>query len=137
MAVRKNDELVLPDILKNIKTVQEKIKSNKYIIAPSTEALNRFLLKNKNKFEKYYCEIPLVSEDLYETISDKYKFYKLCLQSDIWVPKEYVDITKAKLPYVAKPKKYFLENGSVHSPLLIFNKEDQKSFVKYFKTSDF
>jgi predicted ATP-grasp superfamily ATP-dependent carboligase len=136
-AVRKSSALELTEILRNIRIVQRRIKSDRYVIAPSTEALNRFLLQNRKELEGHNCEIPLVDKELYEKISDKYEFNSICSQHGILVPREYVTITKAKIPYVAKPKKYFSRTEDVYNPILIFSKEAHKSFMKENDIGDF
>ena len=78
LSVRKFFELKLDDIIESIKLVQKNIISEEYIIAPSTEALNRFILENKSDFEKLNCTIPLVEKGLYNLVSDKFSFGELC-----------------------------------------------------------
>ena len=77
LAIRKLVSLNLEDLIGSIKEVQRKHKADEYIIAPTTEALNRFLLDNKERFNNIGCEIPLVDKNLYELISNKYSFGKL------------------------------------------------------------
>ena len=137
IVTREKEDLSICDIIKNIALVKRTSKYNKCLIAPSTEALNRFLLDNKDKLEKEGCEIPLVGKDLYEKISDKYKFRNICIENGILVPDEYENVEFAKLPFVAKPKEYASKEGKSHKPMLVFEEEDRKSFIKEFDADDF
>ncbi|MCQ8130089.1 hypothetical protein, partial [Methylomonas rivi] len=105
VSVRREKHLDLDDVIFCIKQAQEKIKYNYYLIAPSTEALNRFILSHENLFHDLSCEIPLVEKKLYEEISNKYSFGKTCEKHNIKTPRQY-DFSNITIPCVAKPKKY-------------------------------
>lgn len=135
--IRKSVVLDLDDILYSLTIVKNIINADKYIIAPSTEALNRFLLKNRNLIEDSNIIIPLVSKDLYESISDKYSFTKICERNDIKVPYEYRGIERAVLPFVAKPLRYFSLDGQSLSPVILLNDKSKKDFLQKFNPNDF
>jgi len=137
LVVRNSQRLVWVEILKYIEIVQENMGAKRYVIAPSTESLNRFLLANREKFRKYHCEIPLVVKELYERISDKYEFQKICNDNGILTPKELERLDLVSFPYVAKPKKYMSDNGDIYSPELIFDRKDHLSFIGTKKVGDF
>lgn len=126
---RKEKSLILGDLISSVKGCKSKLKADGYVIAPSTEALNRFLLENRAEFEVQNCSIPLVNKELYETISDKYKFGELCKNTGIFTPKEYENIYEAELPCVAKPKKYFTDKGEVYTPFIITGEKEKKKFL--------
>ena len=137
IAVREYKQLVLEDIVTSIQTVQQKTPSNKYFIAPSTEALNRFLLDNRKVLEDMNCIIPLTLQDLYEAISDKKSFGELCVKHHIPIPKEY-DLNTVQIPCVAKPKTYVGEvSQQILKPILIMTSEQLKGFYKKYNTKDF
>jgi len=137
LAIRNFQELVLNDMLSSIISTKEKIVADRFLIAPSSEALNRFLLKNKSKFEGLSCEIPLAEKSLYEKISDKYTFNKLCIEDNILVPTEYKVVSDIEIPFVAKPRAYLSRDGVIASPILIMNKMDYDEFFKKNKCEDF
>lgn len=120
-----------------LKKFEKKHKSKLYLIIPTTEALNRFLLENKTNFENLNCEIPLVNKELYKLISDKYTFRKLCFEKGIKVPDEIKIKSKIKFPIVAKPIKYYSKNYSALYPVLIFNTKEWKIFESRYDKSDF
>lgn len=62
LAVRQSKPLIREDLLHSIQTVQSKVEADEYIIAPVTEALNRFLLEIRSCFEQQ-CTIPLVDKN--------------------------------------------------------------------------
>jgi predicted ATP-grasp superfamily ATP-dependent carboligase len=134
---RAEKQLKLADLIDGIEACKNILKADKYVVAPSTEALNRYLLDNRDKFAAAGCDIPLVSNDLYETVSDKYKFGEVCRASGILLPQEYDDINEAPIPFVAKPKKYFTEGGNVYAPFLIHNNADKDGFLSQCNPKDF
>lgn len=137
LAVRKKKELDLNDIMRCLVIVKENLRSDKYIIAPSTEALNRFLLDNRKDIENKGFEIPLVDKEIYESISDKYSFNQLCKKAGILVPEIYSGLSSIKLPYVAKPKKYKTADGNIYNPIIIFDEKSHNSFTKKYNIRDF
>lgn len=138
LAVRRSVPLDLEDILETIKTVQSKCNTNKYVIAPTAEALNRFLLEHKESFSKIGCEIPLVDKVLYEKISDKYSFGEICSRSGIYTPKELRFNEINTLPVVAKPKKYFSSSTrKILSPQIISNSQELTAFSKEQNAEDY
>lgn len=136
-SIRSKKQLILEDFIDNIETCKDKLSTDSYVIAPSTEALNRFLLENREEFEAIKCEIPIVRDGLYELISDKYKFGEICKKNNILTPKECQNIDGIPFPYVAKPKKYFNDNGSVYTPFLISNEKEKRQFLKECEFNDF
>lgn len=138
VAIRNNVPLIVEEILEVLKLVKQKYKSNEYIIAPSTEALNRFILKNRICFESEGYTIPLVNNDLYELVSDKYSFGKLCSENKILVPKEFNFNKNITFPFVAKPKAYFSNsNAEVLNPVIIKNEDEKDLFLEKYKIEDF
>jgi len=134
--VRRNNNLILSDILSIIEDIKKIKNADEYIIAPSTEGLNRFLLNNRASFGSEII-IPIVDKSLYEIISDKYSFSSLCRNMNFCVPSEYSTIDNTKIPFVAKPKKYLDDNGKTYSPVLIFSKSEEQKFYEDHNSEDF
>jgi hypothetical protein len=105
------------------------------LILPSTEFLNRFLLKYRNLIESDGCIIPLVRSDVYCNISDKISFVRLCQQYKINTPKQFLTLPSV-FPFVAKPKKYFSLSGLQLVPQLIQTSSNLKRF-KSEQSSDY
>lgn len=138
ISIREFVSLDLKDLLHNIDIVKQKLKVNELIIAPSTEALNRFILKNRLIFSQANCLIPLVKENLYNQISDKYTFSRLCEKNRIKVPMEINNLHNTSLPFVAKPKSYYSKNTKDTLSPVIINSEKQKSdFIEKYCVSEF
>ncbi|MBR2658441.1 ATP-grasp domain-containing protein [Candidatus Saccharibacteria bacterium] len=131
---RKKEALDLEDIDVALNKIE---KSGVNLIAPSTEALNRFLLKHREYFEKMGFILPLVNEELYEKISDKEKFVELCGQQGIRVPSECSLPEKFERPLVAKPKTYFSSDNSVHTPIFLTSQGNLDHFIKDHNKEDF
>lgn len=129
IAVRQKDTLSLEEIIKYRDLMKKEIEFDRLIILPSTEYLNRFLLSKQAELESHSIIIPLVNQGLYERISDKYSFGKLCANVGINIPEEIEVKPELLYPMVAKPKKYFGNNGQVYNPFILTNKNQLESFL--------
>ena len=129
-AIRFKDYLDLSDLKFCLKTVKEKDFCDKFVICPSTEFLNQFLLKNKKFFNDLNCEIPLVEINLYNALTNKYSFTKICRENGLPVPIEYKSYDKIKYPCVAKPYHNVNKKDKSLYPYLLFNRNDFNYFIK-------
>jgi predicted ATP-grasp superfamily ATP-dependent carboligase len=135
---REDKTLNVGDFLSYKKYILERGKYKQILVLPTTEFLNRFLIKEKIKLENEGFIIPLVNKNLYAEISDKYSFGKLCGKNEIVVPKEYEDIDESMIPFVAKPRKYFVDGKIVNKrPILIKNPEDYRQLRQEKLNTDF
>lgn len=134
---RTKKELDLEEVLGCINRLKELNNIKDCLIAPSTEALNRFLLLHRTIFEEQNCIIPLVQEGLYKRLSDKYTFGELCRQHDIEVPAEYKSVQDIILPAVAKPRTYYTGNSTVYTPYLLYTQTELDKFLASHNTEDF
>lgn len=133
--IRKNKELRLEEILEYIKLLNKE-SGEELLLVPSTEALNRFLLRYRRFFEERNCIIPLVTESVYEMISDKKSFCECCEKRGLKVPKE-VKLEMNNIPLVAKPKKYLANDGRSYAPVIIKSELEYMKFVKQHDEADF
>ncbi len=99
----------------------------KVVILPSSEYLNRFLLRYREYIESDRCIVPLVDRNLYERISDKHSFCGICQEYGLDVPKEYGTIPD-ELPFVAKPRSYLSSSGKQLLPYIITSHEEYDRF---------
>jgi predicted ATP-grasp superfamily ATP-dependent carboligase len=136
-SIRNKIELDLDDMSVSIEQVRKKVKFDICMIAPSTEALNRFILQNNKYFENINCFIPLVTQSLYECISDKYSFGLLCHKYGIRTPNELTAVSFENLPLVAKPKKYLSNNNEIFTPIFINSKTELENFNSIYDSKDF
>lgn len=135
--IRDTNELNIEIITDVIDVLREKNELEKVLIAPSTEALNRFILAKREKLSEHHIEVPLVSKDLYEQISDKYSFGRMCEEDRIAVPGE-IDFPEFYTePFVAKPKKYFTSLNKIYSPEVIKSETEYKHFTTKFPVDEF
>jgi len=128
---RRNSRLSLDDF----KEWRNKISVDRLMILPSTEYLNRFLLKNRRPLEENGYVIPLCDEELYSEISDKYSFGRLCVKYGIDVPREYAEIQE--YPVIAKPKRYCSLDGRIEKPLIVYSSLQRENFLRSHKAEDF
>lgn len=122
LAARTSMALDFKEISAMLFRVRAEKKIDEILLCPTTEALNRFFLRNRTALKELGCHIPLVEEATYHTISDKYEFGQLCAGREIAVPNE-VSLSHAP-PFVIKPKSYFAGNGEVFTPHLVFSQSD-------------
>jgi len=129
VAIRDIVSLDIDDLLLAIENAQNTLQFDEYIIAPSTEALNRFILEHILLFNAKECLFPTVNQALYERVSDKYSFEMLCKEFNIRTPKEYISLDNVSFPFIAKPKKYFSINKETFAPKIIRNKVEYNTFI--------
>jgi predicted ATP-grasp superfamily ATP-dependent carboligase len=134
---RRRPELEITDILDSLSLATKGLAADSFVIAPSTESLNRHLLAHREQYESSGYKVPLVSLALYEKISDKASFTEMCRRAGITVPSDVKDIENALLPFVAKPSSYVASDGSTPSPVIIRTTQDYESFVSSYDKHDF
>lgn len=135
---RKYKELYLDEFINILHDIKEQYDAPDLVIAPSTEALNRFLIKNSDVFEKMNITIPLVEKRLYELISDKKSFSQYVQDNGLLVPRE-IELSKVKiLPVVAKPKTFYMSNGRYNSsPMILSSETEWRSFKERDDVNEF
>jgi predicted ATP-grasp superfamily ATP-dependent carboligase len=129
--IRKNVNILLDDFIK----WKNQIIENEIVILPSTEFLNRFILKNRIFLKDNDYIVPLCESSLYEEISDKYTFSKLCKKYDILTPSEYHN--NLKYPCVAKPKTYSNISKLILKPVILYSNESYNEFKNNYDLNDF
>lgn len=135
--VRKSRELKLEYVLEDLEKIRGLYPNRRLIIAPSTEALNRFLLKHRSVFENAGFFIPLVAEELYLSISDKKSFATLCRQAGLEVPLEYSSAENLRFPCVAKPIVYQNNAGQYLNPVMLATAQAYSEFLEDHDANDF
>lgn len=134
---RSRVELDLNDVTAAIEQCKKYLGISSVMIAPSTEALNRFVLKFRKQLGKLGCFSPLVNQDLYIEISDKKSFGVLCKNKGITIPDEFASVVDAIIPFVAKPKHYLSSKGEALSPVLVMNQSEKLEFTQTYNQDDF
>lgn len=133
---RRERTLEFAHILKVLKEVRIDKGLKKLILLPSTEFLNRFLVKFKKDFEQNNIHIPLVNKSLYEQVSDKYQFSAKCKRRGLKIPREYPR-KKYSFPFVIKPKRYFSKEEKVQfKPIIVHNEEELKASKKRYDLTE-
>lgn len=133
---REHERLELEDFRGWISGLRQQYSYQEVFVLPSTEFLNRFMNCNRNAIESVGGIIPLVDKQIYERISDKYSFGKMCLDFGIPVPKEFQEIPNT-LPFVAKPRSYAAINKRQLKPYLIHSMKDLVNFRQNESASDY
>ena len=133
--IREHKELCFEEILYIIKEMRGN-SSEQCLLIPSTEALNRFFLQNRELLEKHNCLIPLVDQKMYELVSDKEAFWEYCQKRGLQVP-EMVELRESNIPFVAKPKQYYGKDGKSYSPIIVKTAAEYAEFVDRYNKEDF
>lgn len=136
-AARTNHQLDLAEITAIIRRAQEEKGFRQFLVAPSTEALNRFLLRYEETFTRLGYRSSLPSQALYEQISDKSRFCALCAGRGIRIPQEIKFPERYERAFVAKPVSYSDADGAVYSPVLICSESDYQAFVREYAQAAF
>lgn len=131
---RKNNVLSISSCQDCFITILSVTMADSLLILPTSEYLNRFLLKNILYFK--HVELPIVDIDLYQQVSDKKAFKLICKDNNILTPKE-VQHNKHQPPFVAKRKCYPTEKNSRIKPYLILNSTDYVDFINNENADDF
>lgn len=116
--------------------ILNKSRANRLLIMPTSEYLNRFLLQHIDSF--IGIELPLVSLELYEQISNKQSFKAMCNSYNISAPSQKIlNIYKPALPVVAKIKTYKMDKNIQVKPYLILTEQDCERFLDKEDPVDF
>lgn len=134
---RETNDLNISEFLPLIENVQNYLGAEEYLIAPSSEAFNRFFLSHIEFLEAKNITIPLVNFELYSKISDKWSFSELCYKHGIGIPVTFESFEDAKLPFVAKPRYYYSRNEIAYKPQLFFSEDDRIRFSSSYNLEDF
>lgn len=133
---RRSPQLEIHNFIEILSSVKEILGKGSLFIAPTSEALNRFLIENRQILEEAGAIIPLCDKKLYQVISDKLSFSDLCRSYGIDIPEEMI-WDKVKIPFVAKPKRYEALEGTDLRPCLIMNEQWKKDFSNRYDVSKF
>lgn len=133
---RKKELLELEDFCGWIGRIRSQYSYQEVLVLPSTEFLNRFLLRNRTAIEMAGGVVPLIDKQLYERISNKYSFGKACSDFGIPVPEEYPEPPQ-NMPFVAKPRSYDAIGKRQLKPYLIYGAHDLASFQQHEAGGDY
>lgn len=136
-AVRECRDLDMNEILSILSKAQKELGFQHFIIAPSTEYLNRFVLNNIQELKVQGLEDVLVEQGLYRRISDKKPFVDMCRAYGICVPEEIAFPENFKDKFVAKPKRYANEEKRIYAPVIVHNEMERQQFTEQYPIEDF
>jgi predicted ATP-grasp superfamily ATP-dependent carboligase len=128
VGIRESTSLNIDEIIRLFIKAKSKLNCSELIFAPSSEFLNRFMLRHLDILRSIGVSVPLVNELLYSEISDKQRFGEICSQNGLKVPPLIEFAGEQHIPFVAKPIRYENANGVIHSPFLIESSQDLEIF---------
>jgi predicted ATP-grasp superfamily ATP-dependent carboligase len=135
-ARRNNPALDIDDLCRCVASIAAG-HTRRFVIAPTSEALNLYLLRHRHRMRHAGADLPLVSEELYQTVSNKASFIQKCRDAGIATPLTLPDAETHKLPVVAKPYRELTADGRRLYPLLIYTQEDLSRFLASAERADY
>jgi predicted ATP-grasp superfamily ATP-dependent carboligase len=130
VSVRQSDALDIEDVVRAIAQVRGRLP-RRLVYLPASEALNRLVLQHRERLSNECgLEIPMPTQQVYETLSDKARFNALAQQFGVTLPPALASANEAPLPLVAKPQREFsLRTGEKLYPELIFTEAQRSAFL--------
>jgi len=130
---RKNMVLDLENFTEWVMAARERSDSKdaEFVIVPSSEFLNLFLLnlERVGELESLGVRLPLVNADLYARLSNKSSATLWAESIGVYVPGRRARFSPKNLPLVAKPLMNIHQDGLLRYPQLICNREDLDKFL--------
>jgi len=115
------------------RTVVEKIRVKetncRLFLCPSSEYLNHFSLRHEAELRALGIELSLGERSVYERLTNKLTFRRLCEKYHLAVPKWTEHPENAPLPYVAKPRKNIV-GGKTLYPYLVTCEAERSRFLE-------
>ena len=136
-ALRALDRLDFDDLDRCIGEARLKTGIQQFIVCPTSEFLNLFLLEHSDFLASRGCTLPLVNLDLYRRVSDKHSFSRICQSQGIAIPRAVALEASPKFPFVAKPRYNVTAEKQSLYPHLIFNADDLAAFQRGENRDDF
>lgn len=104
------------------------------VLAPASEFLVRWALRNRAALATAGCDLPLPSEEIYLRVTEKGRFTEFCRDLGLPVP---VELPEPVLPCVAKPKENLSLEGRSLYPWLLREPADVARFRAANWAADF
>lgn len=136
--VREDQSLNIHNFIYILSKLRNTYTEDEFVIAPSTESLNRLFLENREQLLQLGVILPLPERSVYYLISDKLNFHKLCKENKITVPGIYPDLKECPETFVAKPRyNYSSITKKFLSPQLIHSESEKEVFQSNYNLEDF
>ncbi len=135
-AVRRTKELLWSDVEHCIERLKESTGHKEFVLCPSSEYLNQYVLENRDRFSKAHITVPLVDKDIYRIITNKEAFATYCSSKGLAIPRRITSFAQAEIPFVAKPI-INIQHGRTLYPYLITDRIMYDRFLNQEKIHDF
>lgn len=137
-AIRKQDELDIEDMLHCVKEITKKFPTDKLMLLPTAESINRIYLNFRQRFITTGLHSDLCDEETYMLISNKSSFIALLESFGLEAPKQINDPCELDIPFVAKPLREFSQqSGEKLYPELILDNYGLSKHQKIKNKSDY
>lgn len=132
---RTTRSLELPDFATAIAAARARSGATRCVLAPTSEYLVRWALRQRDDLAALGCDLPLPGERVYLQVTDKASFTAFCCDRGLPVPAELS--SPSSLPCVAKPRWNVAPEGTSLYPWLLRTREDLHRFARESQTSHF
>jgi predicted ATP-grasp superfamily ATP-dependent carboligase len=136
-SIRRVEALDTGDIDVCIRETRSKNDADEFVVCPTSEYFNLYVLENIDFFHRHHCTIPLVNLDLYRAVSDKHSFSGICQEQGISVPKRLTLENQVGFPLVAKPYVNVTSDKKSLYPHIIRCSRDLSCFLEKEDSSNF
>ena len=136
-AVRSTTALEWSDIERCVREARAATGIAEWVICPTSEFLNVFMLQHLGELAALNCRLPLVPPDLYRQVSSKGLFRAHCEEYGLKVPARYEGPDTAPLPFVAKPLCNVTDDKRSLYPCLIYDEEQRRAFLATENPAEF
>ncbi|HEX5314674.1 MAG TPA: hypothetical protein VFX38_07220 [Gammaproteobacteria bacterium] len=120
-----------------IEAVRRNSGTREFVVLPSSEYLNTFLLNHRGAVEAMGCRVPLVSRETYFQLTDKESAARMFAAGGYCIPAEYVSPRELRFPLVAKPRRNLGSGGRLLYPQFVGSAADFSRFQSRFDAPDF
>jgi len=135
--VRPTHELSLEIFAEGVRRVRADAGDAAFVVLPSTEYFNTFLLRHRREIEGMGCGIPLVQASLYARLTEKRSAAEFFSTAGLAVPREVRPSAAMEHPVVAKPFRNVSTKGESLYPHLLDNRAEFEAFLAAHDAGDY
>lgn len=135
--VRPTHDLSLEIFSESVRRVRADSGEATFVVLPSTEYFNTFLLRHRCEIEEMGCHIPLIQASLYARLTEKRTAVDFFSNAGLAVPNQISALSSCEPPLVAKPLCNVSASGQSLYPHLLNTRTELEVFLTTHDTKDY
>ena len=135
--IRKDHALSVEVFQNGLEAARNSTGEKSFVVLPSTEYFNMFLLGNREEIENLGCMVPLVDRIIYALLSEKRSSIDFFKTAGFQVPNELDGGGSLRHPVVAKPKVNVSRDGRSLYPQLLITSQKLEDFLSTEDLSEY